>query len=75
MKALTLALRLAILICAALLIATLPYVALGLALALLAPLWFVVATVNVFVPVLDEISEIPECPYLCVLSPRPPPIS
>jgi hypothetical protein len=70
-------LRLTLLVClAALLIAMLPQVAVGLALALLVPIWFFIASVtSVFLPVIDGLPDTRPFPSLPVFSPRPPPIS
>jgi hypothetical protein len=70
-------LRLAVLICLlALLIAALPQVAIGLAFALLVPIWFLIDFVTAaLLAEIDEFSEIRLFPSLPVFSPRPPPIS
>ena len=70
-------LRFAVLTCLlALLIAALPQVAIGLALALLVPIWFFIDFVTAaLLAEIDELSEIGLFPSLLVFSPRPPPIS
>ena len=75
MKGLHQILRLAVLVCLAALIAALPQVAIGFALALLMAVWFFFATVfSAPIPVIDETRDIRSFPAVPVFSPRPPPI-
>jgi hypothetical protein len=77
MKVLSQALRLVVFVClAAVLIAALPQIAVGLALAFLVPVWFLCTAVTSFpVPDVNEGCDIWLFPSVPVFLPRPPPIS
>jgi uncharacterized membrane protein len=76
MKVLHRMLRLVVLICIAALVAALPQIAIGLALAFLVPVWFFFTAVTSFaVPDVNERTDIWPFPSVPVFSPRPPPIN